>query len=92
VLTAAIMNVNKSEEVWGPDAKSFNPDRFDVGGIPAKSYPGVYGNLLTFLGGARNCVGYRFALAEMKIMMFVIIRTFAFEELASKPKIEQKSR
>jgi cytochrome P450 len=85
------MNVNKSTEVWGEDAKVFNPDRFDVGGIPAQSVPGVYGNLLTFLGGARNCIGYRFALAEMKTVVFVLMRTFAFEELPSKPIIEQKS-
>jgi cytochrome P450 len=44
------------KEFWGDDADSFNPDRFDVGGIPRVNVPGVYGNLLTFLGGARNCM------------------------------------
>lgn len=91
MLTIAIMNVNHSTEIWGEDAKEFNPDRFEVGGIPGKSVPGVYGNLLTFLGGARNCIGYRFAIAEIKVIIFVLMRTFSFEELASKPKIEQKS-
>jgi cytochrome P450 len=51
-----IMNVNRSKEIWGEDADKFNPDRFGVGGIPRKHVPGVFGNLLTFLGGARNCM------------------------------------
>lgn len=35
--------------------------------------------------------GYRFALIEMKITLFVLIRAFQFDELPSKPVIEQKS-
>lgn len=30
----------------------------------AKDVPGVWGNMMTFLGGARSCIGYRFALVE----------------------------
>jgi cytochrome P450 len=51
----------------------------------------VYGSILTFLGGQRNCIGYRFALAEMKTILFVLMRNLVFEELPSKPKIEKKS-
>lgn len=85
------MNVNRSEEIWGPDANTFNPDRFDHNGIPTANVPGVYGNLLTFLGGARNCIGYRLAIAEVKIILFVLLRSLKFEELPSKPEIEAKS-
>jgi cytochrome P450 len=53
--------------------------------------PGTWGNILTFLGGTRNCIGYRFAIAEIKVILFVLMRGLEFEELGSKPKIEKKS-
>lgn len=55
------------------------------------SVPGAWGNILTFLGGTRNCIGYRFAVAEVKIVLFTLIRGLEFQELASKPKIEKKN-
>lgn len=51
----------------------------------------MWGNLLTFLGGTRNCIGYRFALVEIKVILFVLLRSFEFQELASKPEIEKKA-
>ena len=47
--------------------------------------------MLTFLGGPRNCIGYKFALVEIKAMLFVLLRNFTFEQLASKPEFEKKS-
>ncbi|KAL1409295.1 hypothetical protein Q8F55_003274 [Vanrija albida] len=80
--------VNNSPEVWGPDAHEFNPDRHDR--PPLEKVPGVYGNLLSFLGGARNCIGYRFAVTEMKAATFVLARQFKFEPLPSKPPIKRE--
>lgn len=91
------MAVNHNTEIWGADAAEFNPSRFAaLSSDPNKTelanqVPGVWGNMLTFLGGTRNCIGYRFALAEIKSILFVLIRNFTFEELASKPVIEKKS-
>ncbi|WVF65346.1 hypothetical protein IAT40_000072 [Kwoniella sp. CBS 6097] len=91
-----ILNVNTSPEIWGEDAAEFNPDRFlkpdtDPSSTKANVIPGVWGNLLTFLGGTRNCIGYRFALAEIKVILYVLIRGFEFETLRSNPEIERKS-
>jgi len=91
VLTAAILSVNRSEEIWGPDAKEFNPDRFTHAGIPRKHVAGVYGNLLTFLGGARNCIGYRFAIAEMKATLFVLLKRLEFRFPPSNPTIKLRN-
>lgn len=70
------MAINHSTEVWGPDATKFVPERHlqevpqgakGLASGASVNVPGVWGNNLTFLGGTRNCIGYKFALAEMKV-------------------------
>lgn len=51
-----INEINRSTDVWGPDADKFNPDRFDDKTYPLTNVPGVWGNLVTFIGGPHNCV------------------------------------
>ncbi len=86
------MSVNTSTEIWGPDAANFNPDRYDaLDSEKLKHVPGIWGNLLSFLGGTRNCIGYRFALAEIKVILFILIRNLEFQRLKSQPEIEQKA-
>ncbi len=59
-----IYNLNRLEEIWGEDAEEFRPERWDNPPEAASTVPGVWGNLLTFLGGPRACIGYRFSLVE----------------------------
>ncbi|WVO15485.1 hypothetical protein L204_103143 [Cryptococcus depauperatus] len=93
-----VIGLNRLSMIWGPDAAEFKPERFlsfpsDNGStrFEPMNVPGVWGNLLTFLGGTRNCIGYRLALAEIKVILFVLMRSFEFEELQSKPQIEKKT-
>ncbi|KAN0097939.1 Cytochrome P450 [Tylopilus felleus] len=74
-----VLSVNRSEELWGPDSQEFKPERWQ--NIPAavSQIPGVWGHLMSFLGGPRACIGYRFALVEMKAILFTLVRTFEFE-------------
>ncbi|KIY47946.1 cytochrome P450 [Fistulina hepatica ATCC 64428] len=74
-----IQIMNKDPDVWGDDAKEFRPDRWIVPPEGAKTMPGVWGNQMTFLGGPHSCIGYRFALTEIKIALFVLLRAFNFE-------------
>jgi cytochrome P450 len=47
--------------------------------------PGLWANLMTFLGGQRACIGFKFAVLEIKALLFHLIRAFEFE-LAVDPK------
>ncbi|KZP27709.1 cytochrome P450 [Athelia psychrophila] len=72
--------MNQSEEVWGPDAATFRPERWESAETLAPNgIPGVCGNQLTFLAGPRSCIGYRFALAEMKAILYTLVRAFEFD-------------
>jgi hypothetical protein len=53
--------------LWLSDLSFFSrPERWENHDIPnaASSIPGVWANLLTFIGGPRACIGYRFSLVE----------------------------
>jgi cytochrome P450 len=47
--------------------------------------PGLWANLMTFIGGQKACIGFKFAILEMKALLFHLIRAFEFE-LAVDPK------
>jgi len=80
VITIPIGPVNTLKSLWGPDAHEFRPERWE-NEVPgsASSIPGIYSNLLTFLAGPRNCIGYRFALAEIKSFLFTLLRSCQFD-------------
>ncbi|KAJ7673271.1 hypothetical protein DFH06DRAFT_1359353 [Mycena polygramma] len=39
----------------------------------SNNLPGIWGHMLTFLGGPRACIGYRFSLIEMKALLFTLV-------------------
>nr|F1SYI1.1 RecName: Full=Cytochrome P450 monooxygenase 219; Flags: Precursor [Postia placenta Mad-698-R]BAK09525.1 cytochrome P450 [Postia placenta] len=73
-------NVNKS--LWGEDALEWKPERW-LSPLPRAvndaSIPGVYSNLMTFLGGKRACIGFKFSEMEMKVVLAVMVSNFVFE-------------
>ncbi|KAJ7616656.1 cytochrome P450 [Roridomyces roridus] len=85
-----ILAMNRSAEIWGPDAMEFKPERW-LSLDTHTAHPGIYAHLLTFIGGPRACIGYRFSLAETKAVLFTLIRAFEFELGVPKEDIGVKS-
>ncbi|KAK7040251.1 hypothetical protein VNI00_009717 [Paramarasmius palmivorus] len=74
-----ITAINRDKDLWGEDADIFNPDRWEDIPEAASSIPGIWGNMLTFFGGPRACIGWRFSVVEMKALLFTLVRAFEFE-------------
>ncbi|KZV69585.1 cytochrome P450 [Peniophora sp. CONT] len=71
--------LNTSVSIWGEDAECFRPERWENPPDAAQAIPGVWGNSLSFLGGPRACIGYRFSLLEMKALFFILVAALRFE-------------
>ncbi|KAJ3980614.1 cytochrome P450 [Lentinula detonsa] len=93
-ISIPVLAINRSKSLWGEDAREFKPERWMTpGGIPstASSIPGVWGNMMSFLGGAHACIGYRFSLVEMKALIFVLVRAFEFDLAVAADDVVGKS-
>ncbi|EAU91561.1 hypothetical protein CC1G_02050 [Coprinopsis cinerea okayama7 len=85
----SIAAYNRNQEVFGEDAHEYNPERWLSDREKKGPTLGVYGNLLTFAGGIRTCIGWRFALYEVLSLTVEIISNF---ELAPSPDIQRLRR
>ncbi|KAJ7082622.1 cytochrome P450 [Mycena belliarum] len=74
-----ILAMNRDVRTWGPDAMKFIPERWEASPPPSTGLPGVWGEMLTFIGGPRACIGFRFSLVEMKALLFALVRGLHFE-------------
>nr|BED42956.1 cytochrome P450 monooxygenase [Trametes versicolor] len=86
-----ILALNRSKKYWGEDAHEFKPERWESPSEAAASVPGVWSHLLTFLGGPRACIGYRFSVVETKALIFVLVRAFEFALAVPPEEIEKKT-
>ncbi|KAI0051370.1 cytochrome P450 [Auriscalpium vulgare] len=76
-----IRAVNCDPDIWGPDAAEWKPERWLSplpSSVAAARVPGVYSNLLTFIGGGRSCIGFKFAQLEMKVALSQLIPHLRF--------------
>ncbi|XP_044763822.1 uncharacterized protein LOC123320538 [Coccinella septempunctata] len=66
--------LHRSELYW-KDPLKFDPDRFSSEEI-AKRHPYTF---IPFSAGLRGCIGYRYALMMMKVILSKIVRKFKFK-------------
>ncbi|CDO69788.1 hypothetical protein BN946_scf184766.g33 [Trametes cinnabarina] len=64
IILIPIKTVNRLESLWGADAHEFRPERWENPPAAVSTIPGVWGHVLSFLGGPRACIGYRFSIVE----------------------------
>lgn len=79
--------INYSNELWGPDAAEFNPDRW-MGSGKANT-GGATSNyaFLTFLHGPRSCIGQSFAKSEFNCLLAAFVGSFEFEKVDPDEKL-----
>lgn len=87
----SIAAYHRNKDIFGEDADLYNPDRWLKSTDEAKKRPsvGVYSNLLTFSGGVRSCIGWKFALYELQSLTVEIINNF---ELSPTKDLERLRR
>ncbi|KAI5123119.1 hypothetical protein M0805_001475 [Coniferiporia weirii] len=77
-----ISGANSSKEIWGENAEEWLPERW-LKPLPESvadaHLPGVYSQMMTFIGGGRACIGFKFSEMEMKMILSVLLETFIFE-------------
>ncbi|OBZ67742.1 hypothetical protein A0H81_12348 [Grifola frondosa] len=78
---------NCSKALWGEDADEWKPERW-LSPLPTTimeaPVPGVYSHLMTFFGGPRACIGFKFSQLEMKVALCTLLSNFTFG-LSDKP-------
>ncbi|RDB17901.1 hypothetical protein Hypma_000804 [Hypsizygus marmoreus] len=85
IITIPIQAVNRCQRLWGADAWDFKPERWASLPETARAIPGLFAHTLTFLNGNgsvsegnRACIGWRFALIEIKIFLYTLVKDLEF--------------
>ncbi len=69
-ITVDIYRLHFDPDLWGPvDPHVFHPERFET-----KRHPMAW---IPFGAGPRNCVGMRFALTELKLILIRLLKTYS---------------
>ncbi|KAK0240869.1 cytochrome P450 [Armillaria nabsnona] len=90
-ILSSIAGYNRNKDIWGEDAHAFNPERWLRGSMNKDVPVGVYGNLFSFVGGLRSCIGWRFAVLELHAFLIEIINIFEFSMTTEAERIRREA-
>ncbi|KAJ6554209.1 cytochrome P450 [Mycena capillaripes] len=85
LLTVAIASYQRLPSRWGDEPDRFNPSRWLNGRTFQEDAVSPYANLLSFNGGPRICLGWRFAILEMQVIFCELVAKFSFAEVENEP-------
>ncbi|KAJ9605726.1 hypothetical protein H2200_009575 [Cladophialophora chaetospira] len=70
--------IHQHEDIWGPDARVFRPERWldekYMSTIPTGAWR-------PFERGPRNCIGQELAMVEAKVVLCAVVRGFEWEKI-----------
>ncbi|KAF8600957.1 cytochrome P450, partial [Ceratobasidium sp. AG-I] len=80
-IVVSFREANRCKGTRGEDADEFRPERWlknlSSSAAEAKT-PGIYSSMMTFSGGPRACIGFRFSILELKSILSMLVRSFRF--------------
>ncbi|KAG1854210.1 cytochrome P450 [Suillus subalutaceus] len=77
-LTASSETQEANCPMDGEDATSTSRSAPVLGVKDSARFPGVYSNMMTFLGGSRSCIGFKFAEMELKQVIATLVMRLHF--------------
>ncbi|KAK2463019.1 hypothetical protein APHAL10511_004674 [Amanita phalloides] len=90
VVIIPLSAIHKDKSIWGEDALDFRPERWECLPESVNAIPGIWSHLLSFWGGPRSCIGFRFAITEMKALVFTLVRAFEFDLAVPADRISEE--
>ncbi|KAF9047484.1 cytochrome P450 [Panaeolus papilionaceus] len=89
----SINGYNRHKDVFGADSHVYDPERWlTPGRIEKCASVGVFdGNLLSFAGGVRSCIGWRFALLELQSFFVELIDKFEFSPTPESLRVRREA-
>ncbi|KAJ3510386.1 hypothetical protein NLJ89_g4707 [Agrocybe chaxingu] len=80
-IIVSILGSNRNPALWGLDALEWKPERW-LKPLPETlikaRVPGIYSHLMTFIGGSRSCIGFKFSQLEMKSVLATLLEDIEF--------------
>ncbi|XP_050337671.1 probable cytochrome P450 313a4 [Bactrocera neohumeralis] len=74
-ILVSIFDLHRRTDIWGANADKFNPENFLRENLQEK-HSHAY---IPFSKGVRDCIGWKYALMAIKVLLAGFIRNFSFE-------------